>query len=137
MVEITGTIKSVKMETRKPFRPSRYGGEQLEYYLDIALETDTDTVYFKTPAAMRNVATGGPFAIVTYRVSGRAATWMHEVGENAVATAGKPNDNRLEMLVNEGDEITVIGRLKADKVSRKGNKYRVLTHAERKQCDNS
>jgi hypothetical protein len=133
MIEITGTITKCELKSRAPYRVSPYAqGEQLEFYLDIALDTDEGTVYFKTPAASRTVATGGPFAVVCYHVSGRAKTWVEETNtEVCVATPGKPNTNVLEPLVEVGDKITVQGRLKTSKVSQKGNPYRVITHAER------
>jgi hypothetical protein len=102
--------------------------EVKELYADVAVETENDTVYFKSPAVERSISVGGPIAIVHHRFPARGNGFLEEVGENKVATAGKPNDNHLELTVREGDKITVEGRLKAAKVSKKGNPYRVLTH---------
>jgi hypothetical protein len=133
-ITLTGKVTRLELKDRAPYDPyiGRYSPntEYREFYLDIALETDKGTVYFKTPASMRRVTMGGPFAVVCYSLGASAATWMKEVGENAVAEAGRPNDNTLVSLVAEGDMIEVEGRMKTEKVSRKGNPYRVITHAK-------
>lgn len=130
METIQGVVTQVELKSRAPFRRSRYSqGEQREFYLEVVLETDTDTVYVNSPSAHRTVTMGGPIAVVVYRVTGKAATWMEEVGERKYAEAGKPNDNHLEPLLKEGDYVTVEGRIKAERVSRRGNPYRVVNHA--------
>ena len=130
-VKINGRVKKCELKNRKPYRPSYYcQGEQLEFYLDLEIETEEGSVYLKTPAARRVVTMGGPIAVVVYTVSGKAETWMREEGDRAVAEAGKPNNNKLIPFCREGDEVEIEARLKCEKVSRKGNPYRVVTHAK-------
>ena len=127
-IQVTGTVRSIKLKTRAPYKRNYYSPEALEFYADVELETEEDMVYFKTPAVTRHIATGGPFAIVSYRFPASGNKFLVETGENSVASPGRPNDNVLELTVKAGDTITVDGRLKANKTSQKGNKYRSLTH---------
>lgn len=129
------TIRKVELKNRSPYDPyiGRYSPntEYREFYLDCEAEdAEGVTVYFKTPAMMRTVTTGGPFAVVCYSGSPNAQKWMTEVGEDKVATAGKPNNNVLEPTIKSGDVIDIKARLKTEKVSRKGNRYRVYTHCK-------
>jgi len=134
MIEISGTIEKIELKTRLPYDPyiGRYSPNTsyLEYFAEVTLSTATDTVYFKTPGVMRTVTCGGPIAIVCFHFPARGNKFLREVGENRVAEAGKPNDNHLELTLREGQGITIQGRLKAEKVSRKGNPYRVVTHVQ-------
>lgn len=132
-VTVTGVVRRAEIKTRTPFDPyiGRYSPntEFLEFYGDFAVETETDTVYFKSPGVMRRVTCGGPIAIVTFALA-KTNKFLREVGENSVAEAGRPNDNRLELNIREGETVTITGRLKAEKVSRSGNPYRTLTHCK-------
>jgi hypothetical protein len=130
--EITGTVTRIELKDRAPYDPyiGRYSPQTSyrEFYADVAIETEEDTVYFKTPAVMRTVTSGGPFAIVNYGFPARGNGFLEEVGEDHVATPGKPNNNVLKLTVREGDTITIEGRVKAKKVSRKGNPYRSVNY---------
>jgi len=130
---ITGTVVRAEIKTRAPYDPyiGRYSPNTsyLEFYADLAIETETDTVYLKSPAVMRTVTNGGPFAVVCYDVKD-SNKFLKEVGDNHVAQAGQPNDNVLELTIKEGYTVEISGRLKAQKVSKKGNPYRTLTHCK-------
>lgn len=131
--EITGTVVKAEIKTRAPYDPyiGRYSPNTsfLEFYADLAIDTGDDTVYLKSPGVMRRVTCGGPIAIVNYELR-ESNKFLREVGKNHVAEAGKPNDNVLQLTIKEGDKVEISGRLKAQKVSKKGNPYRTLTHCK-------
>ena len=128
-IQVTGTVRSIKLKTRAPYHPNyNKNSSVLEFYADVELETEEDVVYFKTPAVTRRITNGGPFAVVHYSFPAKGNKFLVETGEHRVASPGKPNDNVLKLTVKAGDTITVDGRLKANKTSQKGNKYRSLTH---------
>ena len=125
-IQVTGTVRSIKLKTRAPYKKNYHSPEALEFYADVALETSEGMVYFKTPAVTRRITTGGPYAVVTYSFPAKGNKFIVETGENRVAVAGKPNDNVLKLTVKPGSVITVDGRLKTEKTSQNGNRYRVL-----------
>lgn len=132
-IEVTGTVEKCEMLTRKPFRVDRYSpAERLEFYLSVTLRLkDGSAVYFNTPAATRNVASCPGAAVVTFNVH-PAREWMKEEGDIRVATREHSNNNHLVPLLSVGEILTVSGRVKADTVSRIGNRYKSLTHVKRK-----
>lgn len=134
-VTVTGVVERAELLKQTPFRPLYYGDirERYEYRLDVALRLeDGQAVYFKSPAGRMSVGAAPGIAVVVYSVEGGAREWMREerpTGDaGACATPGKPNTNHLVPLVKVGDTITVTGRVKARKTSRKGKPYVVLTH---------
>lgn len=132
MTTLTGTIQSVKMQTREPYMgQSRYSrGTHTEYFLNIQMITnDGLTVYFNSPAATQSVSVAPGIAVIIYLIEGKAKTWLKETGENKVSVPGVKNDNKLESLVNEGDIITIDCRV-TECTSKVGKKYLKATHCK-------
>lgn len=133
-ITVTGTLEKADLTTRAPFMPTYYGParERLEYYLDCCLRLpDGSVAYFKTPAVTRTVASCPGAAIVLFDVPPSAAQWVKEEGTVKVATVGHSNNNQPVPLVRAGDTITISGRVKAERVSKRGNLYKSLTHVKR------
>lgn len=105
--------------------------EHYQVYLDCAMRLDDGSmIYFKSPSVKMNVANAVGAAIVIYHIEDDNP-WFAEVGNNRVATQERSNDNHLYPRIKVGDTITIKGRLKADRVSKVGNAYKVLTHVKR------
>lgn len=134
-VIVTGTVVRVEVKSRAPYDrwANRYcpNTEISEYFAEYAVETETDTVYFSSSCITRRVTSAPYLAIVTF--SRDETDFLKKVGDVAVAEPGKPSNVRLESKFKVGDTITVVGRLKASKVSQKGRPYRSLTHCHTKE----
>jgi hypothetical protein len=144
-VKVTGVLERADFQPKEddPFAHSYYGPptENYQAVLDCALRPDDGgpVCYFK----VRNkwhVTSGGPFAIVGYdgeRVQDGKVEWPANhpwfdlTGEQAVASPCVPADKHLEPKVKVGDRVTVTGRVKTERVSQKGNTYRVLNYVKR------
>jgi multidrug efflux pump subunit AcrA (membrane-fusion protein) len=133
-LELTGVVERAELIERAPFRPMYYmPGPTTEMVVDVALRLDDgNAVYFKSVAGRKVIGSVPGAAVVVYSLDGEAANWMTELNrDKAVATPGTPNENKVVPTVKPGDRITVRGRLKAEKVSRAGNKYKVITHVHK------
>ena len=87
-------------------------------------------VYFQGPAVDMSVANSPVASIVLYDIGREAAHWYQEVGEGRVATTAKANGNRLELLIQAGQTVTIRGTVKTDTVSKRGNRYRVVNRVK-------
>lgn len=133
-VAATGIVERCDLKHRPPYDPyvGRYDTlptERREYYLDVCLRLkDGSAVYFESPKAYFRCSVCPGAAVVTYRIEGGAADFFEEAKGSGVATAEKANENDLKPKLKAGDVLTIAGRVKADKVSKAGKPYKVLTH---------
>lgn len=112
-------------------------------HLDCAMTTDDGrTVYFCTPRSPYRVTCVPGAAVVTYDdtvwdqdadryVWPSDHPWFEQIGDRHVATRERANDTTLEPKIKAGDRITIRGRIKAERTSRAGNPYIVLSHVKR------
>jgi hypothetical protein len=117
--------------------------EHYSVFLDCELRTDDGgTVYFRTPSSPMNVTSCPGAAVVTFGDSDWDEAsqsyvfpadhpWLAKSGNVAVATRERSADVSLVAKVKTGDRITIRGRVKADRVSKAGRPYRVLSHVKR------
>jgi len=116
-VTVTGKVTRVEVKFRAPYEPfPRYrrgwGARPTvlsHVYLDIAMELpDGRTAYFKTPGRSKFYSN----------------EWTH-----------LDNERGHEAKVSVGDELTVSGKVKCERVSRKGNAYVVLNYVKKVEED--
>lgn len=134
-ITVKGEIIQVSLKREKRIDwnyTSRYAPntEMYTVYLEVnMLSEDGETIYFSTPRIDMNVTNCPGAAVVTFPRFGDNP-WLDKVGNNSVSTQDRTADIQLIPKIRMGDKINVKGRIKADKVSRNGKKYKVINYVK-------